>query len=182
PRAAKGRSWMQLHVRDRSNTPDVFVAIVLGRVFSNLPVDSPFEAVDAILGALPQLNPIAIIEVHAEATSEKLALGHYLDGRVAAVFGTHTHVPTADAQIFARGTAYITDLGMCGPYDSIIGRRIDRVLKHMTTGMPAPFDVAVGDPRVCGAFIEIDTDRRVATAIERIELRADPHSPPFSAS
>ncbi len=98
---------------------------------------------------------------------------------MAAVLGTHTHVATADAQILPHGTAYITDLGMCGPHDSIIGRRIDRVLKTMTTAMPSPFDVASGDPRVCGVFLEIDTDRRVTTDIERIEMKADPHAPPF---
>ncbi len=182
PRSAKGRTWMQLRARSDGRDTPVYVLTVLGRLYSNLPVNNPFETVDATLGELPELNPITIVEVHAEATSEKLALGNYLDGRVAAVFGTHTHVPTADAKIFPRGTAYITDLGMCGPYDSIIGRRIDRVIKHLTTSMPAPFDVAVGDPRVCGVAVEIDTQRRVATDIERIELRANPHEPPFTSS
>ena len=79
-----------------------------------------------------------------------------------------------------RGTAYITDLGMCGPHDSIIGRRVDRVLKTMTTAMPCPFDVATGDPRVCGLYVEIDPQRRAATRVERIELRADPLAPPFT--
>jgi len=179
PRAATGRSWMQLVPTGGQDRPTLFVTTVLGRIFPAVPADSPFDTVDSVLGQLPDLNPLVIVEAHAEATSEKRALGYYLDGRVVAVLGTHTHVATADAQILPHGTAYITDLGMCGPHDSIIGRRIDRVLKTMTTAMPAPFDVASGDPRVCGVFLEIDTDRRVATDIERIELKADPHAPPF---
>lgn len=179
PRAATGRSWMQLAPRGDTDCPPLYVTTVLGRIFSSVPADNPFETVDAVLGQLPDLNPLVVVEVHAEATSEKRALGYYLDGRVAAVIGSHTHVATADAQILPHGTAYITDLGMCGPHDSIIGRRIDRVLKTMTTAIPSPFDVASGDPRVCGVFLQIDTDRRVATGVERIELKADPHAPPF---
>ena len=111
-------------------------------------------------------------EVHAEATSEKVAFGHHLDGRASLVFGTHTHIPTADAKILERGTAYITDLGMCGPYDSVLGRRKDRVLTHMTTNMPAPFDVAVGDVRLCGVVVDVDEQTGRATAVERFEMAA----------
>ena len=179
PRAAKGRTWMQLSPAGASEGATLFVTTVLGRIFPSVPADSPFETVDSVLGKLPDLNPVTIVEIHAEATSEKRAMGYYFDGRVAAVLGSHTHVATADAQILPHGTAYITDLGMCGPHDSIIGRRIDRILKTMTTAMPAPFDVATGDPRVCGVFVEIDTARCLATDIERIELKADPHAPPF---
>jgi hypothetical protein len=179
PRAATGRTWMKLLAAGDQDRPPLYVTTVLGRIFPSVPADNPFETVDSVLGQLPDLNPLVIVEAHAEATSEKRALGYYLDGRVAAVLGTHTHVATADAQILPHGTAYITDLGMCGPHDSIIGRRIDRVLKTMTTAMPSPFDVASGDPRVCGVFLEIDTDRRVTTDIERIEMKADPHAPPF---
>ena len=177
-RAAPGRRWMQLPVKGAPER-SVFVITVLGRIFAGMPCDDPFEAVEGILGQLPDLNPLLIVEVHAEATSEKRALGYFLDGRAVMVVGTHTHVPTADAQILPHGTAYITDLGMCGPYDSIIGRRVDRVLKTMTTAMPSPFDVATGDPRVAGLFVEVDPEKRVATSVERIELRADPHAPPF---
>jgi 2',3'-cyclic-nucleotide 2'-phosphodiesterase len=183
PPLAKGRRWMGLTVPPRgpeSPAENVYVFTVLGRVFASLPIDEPFGVIEEILSQLPEKNPIVIVEIHAEATSEKQAVGWHLDGRVAAVLGTHTHVPTADARVLPKGTAYITDLGMCGPYESIIGRRIDRVLTHMTTGMPAPFDVAEGDVRVCGAVVEIDTRTRLATSIERIELRADRNAPPFT--
>lgn len=178
PVDATGRTWMRLPLPGGDDR-GLFVMTVLGRIFVSLPSDNPFEAVDRTLGQLPELQPLLLVEVHAEATSEKIALGHHLDGRACAVIGTHTHVATADARILPHGTAFISDLGMCGPHDSIIGRRVDRVLSQMTTAMPAPFDVAVGDPRVCGVFLEIDESRRVATAIERIELQADPHAPPF---
>jgi metallophosphoesterase (TIGR00282 family) len=174
PAGAKGRRWMQLQsvpCEGRPVLPPVFVFTVLGRVFSTLPVNDPFATIEEVLRELPAVDPIVIVEVHAEATSEKQAIGWHLDGRVAAVLGTHTHVATADARILPKGTAYITDLGMCGPHESVIGRRIDRVLHHMTTSMPAPFDVAEGDPRVCGVCVEIDPASRKATAIERIELR-----------
>ncbi len=124
-----------------------------------LPADDPFAAADRVLAHFPKHVKVVVAEIHAEATSEKVAFGHHLDGRGSVVFGTHTHVPTADAKVLERGTAYITDLGMCGPYDSVLGRRKDRVLKHMTTAMPAPFDVAVGDVRLCG----VDRRRRHRT-------------------
>ena len=188
-RQAAGRGWMKLPVKPSASAPggsngepiNVYVMTVLGRIFSAMPANDPFEAVETALGQLPELNPIVIVEVHAEATSEKKALGYFLDGRVAAVLGTHTHVATADACVLSRGTAYITDLGMCGPHESVLGRRIDRVLTHMTTSMPAPFDVAEGDPRINGVFIEIDPQTRQAVRIERIELAADPQKAPFSA-
>lgn len=180
-RQAAGQRWMRLRVPGPRNTPgpDVYVVTLLGRIFPTLPADDPFETIDAVLGQLPDLQPIVLVEVHAEATSEKVALAHFLDGRVAAVVGTHTHVPTADARLLTHGTAFITDLGMCGPRESVIGRRIDRVLTFMTTAMPAPFDVAEGDPRINGVFLEIDPATRKATAIERIELEADPMAAPF---
>jgi calcineurin-like phosphoesterase len=100
-------------------------------------------------------------------------MGHFLDGRASLVFGTHTHIPTADAKILPAGTAYITDLGMCGPYDSVLGRRKDRVVKYMTTNMPHSFDVATGDVRLCGALVEIDETNGRAMSIERIEVQGD---------
>lgn len=179
PASAAGSRWMKLtpHAADK---PPLFVVTLLGRLYITNPLaDDPFACIDAVLRDLPGPHPFVMVEVHAETTSEKMALGHYLDGRVCAVVGTHTHVPTADAKILPHGTAYMTDLGMCGPYDSILGRRKDRVLHHMTTGMMSRFDVADGDPRMCGAFIELD-DRGRAVAIERIELCADMDRAPFS--
>ncbi|MEX2389415.1 MAG: TIGR00282 family metallophosphoesterase [Phycisphaeraceae bacterium] len=198
PRSAAGRTWMRLTPpRAGYRGPGVYVVTLLGRLFMNLPVNHPFEVIDQVLGQLPEKNGIVIVEVHAEATSEKQALGWYLNGRVAAVFGSHTHVPTADARILPTqpthdragaqpalgavgGTAYISDIGMCGPYDSVLGRRIDRVLTHMTTSMPAPFDVAEGDPRLSGIILDIDETTGRSTAIERFDLPADVRKPPFS--
>jgi len=173
--------------------PGVYVLTVLGRIFMNMPANDPFATVDGILDELPERDPIVIVEVHAEATSEKIAMGWHLNGRVAAVVGTHTHTPTADARILPTqvdgtgtphvgpgGTAYISDLGMTGPHDSVLGRRADRVVSHMTTNMPFPFDVAEGNPRVQGVVIDIDTDSKKATAIERIDLAADVTQTPFA--
>ena len=148
----------------------VAVFSLMGRIFMNLPADDPFAAADRVLGQLPRHVRVCVCDIHAEATSEKVALGHWMDGRVSFIFGTHTHIPTADAKILEGGSAYITDLGMCGPYDSVLGRRKDRVIKFMTSNMPAPFDVAVGDVRMCGAISEIDTDTGRALSIERIEV------------
>ena len=159
----------------------------------NMPANDPFACVDQVLDELPERDPIVIVEVHAEATSEKVAMGWHLNGRVAAVLGTHTHTPTADARILPAGvdgtgtpgvgpggTAYISDLGMTGPHDSVLGRRADRVLAHMSTNMPHPFDVAEGNPRVQGVVIDINTDSRRATSIESIDLPADTAAAPFS--
>ncbi len=179
------------------NAPYVYIFTVLGRLFMPLPCDEPFAAVDRVLSQLPERNPIVLVEAHAEATSEKEALGWHLNGRVACVFGSHTHVPTADARLLPTqspglpqrtgtpthgSTAYITDIGMCGPHDAIIGRRVDRVLTHMTTAMPAPFDVAEGNPRVQGIVVDIDSNSHRAVHIERLEMAADANKPPFTAT
>jgi metallophosphoesterase (TIGR00282 family) len=147
----------------------VGVFTVLGRVFLK-PVDCPFRAADRVLERLGTFARVVLVDVHAEATSEKQLLGRYLDGRVSAVLGTHTHVPTADAHIRPGGTAYITDVGMTGPYDSILGRRYDRVLRSTLSQVPAYFDVATADPRLCGALVEVDPQSGRATKIERIEI------------
>jgi metallophosphoesterase (TIGR00282 family) len=139
----------------------------------NMPADDPFAAADRILNGIPENVKICVCDMHAEATSEKVAMGHWLDGRCSVIFGTHTHIPTADARILPGGSAYITDLGMCGPYDSVLGRRKDRVVKHMTTNMPQPFDVATGDVRMCGILVELDPDTGRAISIERIEIRGE---------
>jgi hypothetical protein len=151
----------------------VAVFCLLGRIYMNLPVDDPFAAADRVLAELPASVRVCVCEMHAEATSEKVGMGHWLDGRCSVVVGTHTHVPTADARILPGGSAVITDLGMCGPYDSILGRRKDRVLKHMTTNMPHMYEVATHDVRLCGALAEIDPETGRAQNIERIEIRGE---------
>jgi metallophosphoesterase (TIGR00282 family) len=152
---------------------NVCVFSLLGRIYMNLPADDPFAAADRILAQVPENVRVCVCDFHAEASSEKVAMGHWLDGRVSVIFGTHTHVPTADAKILPGGSAFITDVGMCGPYDSVLGRRKDRVLKYMTTNMPAPFDVATGDVRLCGLLSEIDPETGRAVSCERIEVKGD---------
>ena len=176
--AAAGRT--QTIVTTNSKV-EVAVFCVLGRIFMNMPADDPFAATDRILSGLPKTVRVSVCDVHAEASSEKVALGHWMDGRASFVFGTHTHIPTADAKILPGGTAYITDLGMCGPYDSVLGRRKDRVVKHMSTGMPHPFDVATGDVRLCGALAEVDADTGKAISIERIEMKGEDSEQAYDA-
>lgn len=140
---------------------------VLGQVFLNGPIDNPFHAVDRVLKQVPANIPV-FVDVHAEATSEKIALGHWLDGRVTAVCGTHTHVQTSDATCLPKGTAYITDLGMTGPVESVIGRQIAPVLKKFTTGISARFEVATGPTKLEGAIIELPRGQRLPTAITAV--------------
>jgi hypothetical protein len=176
---AAGRTYTV--VTSNTGVP-VAVFTVLGRIFMNqLPSDDPFAAAERVLSLVPKHVKAIVCEVHAEATSEKVAMGHYLDGRVSLVFGTHTHIPTADAKVLSNGTAYITDLGMTGPYDSVLGRRKDRVIKHMTTNMPHSFDVATGDVRMCGVVVEIDPTTGRALSIERIEVQGENADSPYDA-
>jgi hypothetical protein len=164
---AAGRGWT---VVTTNAGVQVAVFCLLGRIYMNLPSDDPFAAAERVLGELPQSVRVCVCDMHAEASSEKVAMGHWLDGRCSVVFGTHTHIPTADAKLLPGGSAYQTDLGMCGPYDSVLGRRKDRVLKHMTTGMPHPFEIATGDVRMCGILAEVEPETGRAVSIERIEV------------
>lgn len=157
-------------VQTANGTP-VVVFSLLGRIFMNFPADNPFDAVEKVYEDVGGRAKVFVCDVHAEATSEKVALGHYMDGRASLVFGTHTHIPTADACVLPGGSGYISDVGMCGPYDSVLGRRKDRVLKYMTTGMHQTFDVATGDVRMCGVLAEIEADSGRCVNIERIEVR-----------
>ena len=170
---AIGKSCLRLRSTEQ-NHPELHVMTVLGRVYLPFPANDPFECVDRYLEQVGSLGGIILIEAHMEATSEKIALAHHLDGRVAAVVGTHTHVPTADARILPSGTAFITDVGMCGPYDSVIGRNKEAVLKHMTTSLHVPYDMAEGDVRLCGAVIDVDDSTLLSTSITRIEYSMDP--------
>ena len=140
-----------------------------GRVFMN-PVDCPFKALDRVLKEIPADVPV-VVDFHAEATSEKITLGYYCDGRVSALVGTHTHVQTSDAFVLPNGTAYLTDLGMTGPYRSSIGRDLKPVTRRFVTGMPSRFDVATGPSTLEGALIEIDPATRKAVSIETVRVR-----------
>lgn len=142
---------------------------LLGRVFMQ-PVDCPFHAVDRILKTLSADVKIILVDFHAEATSDMQAMGRYLDGRVTAVLGTHTHVATADEQIYPGGTAFQCDVGMTGPMQSIIGRRIDRVLETMVTARPTVYDVAEEDVQLHGTIVDFDHITGRATAIRRLTL------------
>jgi metallophosphoesterase (TIGR00282 family) len=145
----------------------VAVVSLLGRTYMR-PVDCPFQAADRVLASLPKDVCCIIIDAHAEATADKYLFAHYLKGRVSAVLGTHTHVPTADEQVFPEGTAFICDVGMTGPHNGILGRRVDRVLSAAISFVPIPFDVATGDVRLSGAIVDIDGATGRATAIRRV--------------
>ncbi len=142
---------------------------LLGRVFMK-PIDCPFMAADLAIEELSKLTNIIIVDMHAEATSEKIAMGWYLDGRVSAVVGTHTHVQTADERILHKGTGYITDLGMTGPHESILGRNIEKVLESIVTQVPTRFDIAEKDVRIEGAIITVDTETGKAVNIKRARV------------
>jgi 2',3'-cyclic-nucleotide 2'-phosphodiesterase len=150
-----------------ASSVDFAVLQLQGRVFMT-PIDDPFRAADGLLAAIRA--KVIIVDFHAEATSEKVAMGWYLDGRVTAVLGTHTHVPTADERILPNGTAFQTDVGMSGPYDSIIGVEKDLVLHKFLTGMPGKFEAAKGNPKMCGALVTCDPATGRASAIQRIML------------
>ena len=145
----------------------VGVLNVMGRVFMQ-PIDCPFRAAERELARLTLVTPVIIVDMHAEATSEKVAMGWFLDGKVSCVFGTHTHIPTADERILPQGTAVITDVGMTGPYDSVIGRRVDQILQRFVSQLPTRADVAEANIQLRGLLVEVDSKTGKATSIERI--------------
>jgi len=158
----------------RSRTGHAVIVVNLqGRVFMP-PIDCPFRALDEILDEIADPSAIVMVDFHAEATSEKVGMGWHADGRVTAVLGTHTHIPTADARLMPAGTAYCTDVGMTGPYDSIIGTRPDLALHRFITARPTRFQVANSNPRVACAVVDIDTSSGRATGIETF---LDPRCP-----
>ena len=164
-REAPGRG---LVVREASDGASVAVINVLGSLFLS-PAVGMFELVDDLVEQARERARIVLVDVHAEATSEKVALARWLDGRVTAVFGTHTHVQTSDARIQRGGTAAITDVGMTGPHDSVIGVKADLAIHRMRTGMPVRFETAEGGVRIEGAVVECDEDGR-ATSIEALRV------------
>jgi len=161
--------WDHLIIEARGFRLAMFT--VLGRTYMNMKADCPFLTADRMIEQLRAQSDAILVEIHAEATSEKQALGWHLDGRVTAVLGTHTHVPTADAAILPKGTAFMCDVGMTGPYASVLGREVKPVVQRFLDGMPRRFDVAETDVRLSGALIEINASTANAQKIELVTVR-----------
>jgi metallophosphoesterase (TIGR00282 family) len=175
----EGNAGSGLYVGTAKNGLRYAVLNLQGRVFLT-PIDDPFRKADELLATLPPDVALVLVDMHAETTSEKIALGWYLDGRVTVVVGTHTHVATADERIFPAGTAYITDVGMTGPHDGVIGMDRRGIIKKFLDGLPARFEVAEGDVQMNCVLIETDDDaprnaagRLRARSIERLRFRID---------
>ncbi len=152
-----------------SKGPTVAVVSLIGRMFMR-PADCPYNAVDKMLPQLQQQADIIFVDFHAEATSEKVAMGYHLDGRVSCCFGTHTHVATADERILPKGTAYITDIGMTGSHDSVLGRNTESVLKSFRTQMPFPFEIATDDVKMNAILVTVDSNSKETERIKRIRI------------
>ncbi len=152
--------------------PVIAVITLIGRIFMK-PADCPYAKIDSILTSVSRQADVIFVEMHAEATSEKIAMGHYLDGKVSCVFGTHTHVATADERILNRSTAYITDIGMTGSHLSVLGRNRESVIKSFRTQMPFPFDIATEDVRMDCVLVTVDSNTKKAHNIQRIQVLDD---------
>ena len=173
PEGAPGRGWCEW-----SGEPGLTALVinVQGRVFMPNHVDDPFRCVDAILKQHGRHSRVVIVDMHAEATSEKNAMGWYLNGRASIVFGTHTHIQTADERVLSQGTAYITDVGMCGPFDSIIGMERDVVIHGFMSQLPRRFEVAEENVVLQGVIVDVDAASGRATDIRRLRLQAERNS------
>lgn len=166
PEGAPGNGWC---IKTLPSGKKIGVINMLGRVFMRFSVNCPFREVDRLIEIIRQETPLIVVDMHAETTSEKVAFGHYVDGRVSAVFGTHTHIPTADEQILPKGTAYITDVGMTGPYDSVIGQNKDDIIKRFLSVRPVKFHMAEHDARLSGVVVSVDEKTGLAKRITRIQ-------------
>ena len=168
PEGAPGRGWC---IKTTEKGVKVGIVNLLGRVFIRYQVECPFRALDAIIKEIQKEASIIIVDMHAETTSEKVAMGHYADGRVSALFGTHTHIQTADEKILSQGTAYITDLGMTGPHDSVIGQKKENIIQRFLTSLPLRFQVAEGDVQLHGIVIKVDEKTGKALNITRLQRK-----------
>jgi metallophosphoesterase (TIGR00282 family) len=176
PAKTPGRGWCTV---SNQHGKKIAVINVMGRVFMD-PLDCPFAKVDELLAQLPSDVGAILVDFHAEATSEKVAMGWHLDGRASFVVGTHTHIPTGDARILPQGTAYLTDAGMTGPYDSVIGVKKEIIVSRFVTRRGRKFETASGDPWLCGAVVTVDAASRRAIDIQSIRIersRPETHSP-----
>ncbi len=169
PAACPGRD----HVIVQAKGFRLAVFTVLGRQYLGMKAECPFKASDRMLASLKDKADGALVEIHAEATSEKQAMGWHLDGRALAVLGTHTHVPTADASVLPGGTAFMCDVGMTGPYASVLGREVKPVIAKFLDGMPRRFEVAETDVRLSAALVTFDPEQKRATACELITVRSN---------
>ncbi len=165
PDGTPGRGYV---ITETPGGVPIAVINLMGRVFME-PLDCPFRKVKRILKEIKGHAKVIVVDMHAEATSEKVAMGWFLDGQVSCVFGTHTHVQTADERVLPKGTGYITDAGMTGPHQSVIGREIEPVLYKFINQLPSKFDVATEDVRLCGAIVDVDVNTGKATHIERVQ-------------
>jgi metallophosphoesterase (TIGR00282 family) len=165
-RSTPGRG---LAVVPLANGSRLAVINVLGSLFLH-PATSMFELIDELVAEARRATPLVLVDVHAEATSEKAALARWLDGKVTAVVGTHTHVQTSDARVLPKGTAFITDAGMTGPHDSVIGVEAELAIRRMRTGLPVRFETAQGGVRIEGALIECDAETGKASSIEAVRV------------
>lgn len=169
---AAGRRWTVVRTKDGQHA--VAVACILGQMYMGNN-DSPWSAIDNVMAEIPAEVRLRVIDFHAEASSEKIAMGWHLNGRASVVFGTHTHIPTADARVLEGGTAVVSDLGMTGAYDSVLGRKKERVLSFLRTSMPTHFEIATGDVRIGGALAVADPVTGRAQSIERVEIQGKAH-------
>ena len=174
PSEAPGYGMVVVDAPGNSKRPAVQIAVLtlLGRIFIQQPVDNPLTTAEKLLARVPDVR-VRLVDFHSEATSESQIMGRFLDGKVSAVFGTHTHVATADETIFPGGTAYQTDVGMTGPFESIIGRNIENVVDNFRTGRPNNFDVAERDLRINGTLVDLDYVSGRALSIERFVFAED---------
>lgn len=178
PKSAPGRRWSV--VPTKSGRYQVGVVSLLGQMDMGNS-DSPWMAADEAIGKMSSEASIRIVDFHAEATSEKIAMGWHCNGRASIVFGTHTHVPTADAAVLNKGTAFIADVGMTGPYDSVLGRRKDRVLKFITAAIPQRFEMATADPRMYALLVAVEPDSGMAASAELIFVKSENVDEPYDS-
>lgn len=169
PEGTPGQGWCVVTLPSQQK---VGVINLLGRVFMRYNLECPFRMARNILDEIKKVTDIIVVDIHAEATSEKVAMGSFLDGSASIVFGTHTHIQTADDKILPKGTAYITDLGMTGPYDSVIGQKKDQIIQRFLTSIPIRFEVAENDVYLCGIVVDVDEKTGKARSINRVQRRA----------
>lgn len=167
PDGAPGVGWC---VQTAHNGRKVGVINLLGRTFMRHQVECPFRYLKNIVEEIKKETPVIIVDFHAETTSEKVAMGHFIDGEVSVLFGTHTHVQTADETVLDKGTAYITDVGMSGPYDSVIGQEKEKIIQKFITSRPIQFQVAKLKTKLCGIMVNIDEKNGKAQKIERVQF------------